>query len=399
MNVNRINDQVFTEYFINVVPLSTHASYTEELEFSDKIVLPRSVLKSILRIKLPMPPQFLIMSERPFHNDIYCTSLEYSAEEGFIYLPFWMLAELGYKVLNSHKGVNRTVKVGYGLTLSALDVIIKFNTPQYAIPKCTQIEYFLEKDHNSQDIKSQLLKYLFIRENSEVSVFLNKSITILKITKVLPSPISTLNSNFQFLRVSSLPSKSKPTQYKDKASELQSSTLSNTDRLPNFKDRMPRYLKDLLKKQESQNSETLIFKKKPKIVHKKNFSCLPPESPRILTQRESTPEIIEKYIQTSSKAMETGKSIEECELHLPSVYNSPFKYKLSPPTIMNINIPEHPNKSPARKTLKLTYGYKVKKQRSITPLILKKIKIDGGGVLFKDDIEYKCIKGIKLFNH
>lgn len=397
MNANRTNEQVFSKYFINVLPLSTHASYTEDLEFSDKVVLPRSVLKSIQRMHLPMPPQFVMVSERPFHNNIYCTSLEYSAEEEFIYLPFWMLSELGYKVLNSHKGVHRTVKAGYGLTLSTLEVAIKFNIPQYIIPKCTEVEYYLEKDHNSQEIKYHLSKYLFIRENSEVSIFLNKSITIIKITKVSPSPISTLDSNFKFTQVTSLPSK--PALNKEDKLQHQSNPLSRTELLPSFQERVPRYLKDLLKRQESQNSESFTIKK-PTVIHKKNFSCLPPESPRIMTQRESTPEIIEKYIQTSNKGNETGKSIEESEWHLPSVYHSPLKLKLSPPTLLNIAIPEYTFKSPAKKTKKVPHWFKVKKQRSsITPLILKKVRIDGHSNLFNADTECKYLKGVRLFNH
>lgn len=398
MHVNKGNDLRFSKYFINIVPLATHPSYTQDLEFSDKVVLPRSVLKSLQRLQMPVPPQFLIVSERPFHNNIHCTSLEYSAEEDFIYLPFWMLAELGYKVLNASKGLNRTVKTGYGLTLTTLEVIVKHNIRSYVVPKATIVEYYLDQDHNCSDVKRELAKYYFIRENSEMSIFINNSISILKIVKVAPSALSTLDFNFELKRLENLPKVSEIVVDKEEKNEDVANPLSQTEKIPSFQEKIPKFLKDLLKKQESQKSE-YFSGKKPKIVHRKNLTCLPPESPRIITQRESTPDIIEKYIQTSTKAMETGKSIEEYDWHLPSVYNSPMKLKLSPPTLLTITIPEYPNKYQPKRSIKVPRYYKSKKERSVTPLILKNIRLDISSSLFNNDTEQRYIRGIKLFNH
>jgi hypothetical protein len=398
MNLNRPNDLRFSKYFINILPLATHSSYTQDLEFSDKIVLPRSVLKALQRLQIPAPPQFLIVSERPFHNNINCTALEYSAEEDFIYLPFWMLSELGYKVLNTNKGTSRNVKAGYGLTLSTLDVVARHNVCNFLVPKAVLVEYYLDFEHNCSDVRRELGKYLFVREGSDVSVFVQGRILIVKITKVLPAKLATLDDGFELKRVEQIPVVVQPIAEKEEREEIPINPLSQTEKFSSQRDRIPKFLKDLLKKQESQKSDYFVDKK-PKVIHRKNLTCLPPESPRIITQRESTPEIIEKYIQTSNKAMETGKSIEDYEWHLPSVYNSPMKLKVSPPTLLTITIPEYPAKFPMKAVKKVPRFYKTKKDRSVTPLILKNIRLDISSHLFNADSDQRYLKGVKLFNH
>ena len=88
MELLKYNNLDYCKYFKNILPLSVHSIYSNDLEFSDKIVLPKSIFKDLIRNKLPFPPQFILIPERSTNNSVYCTVLEFTAEEDFIYLPF-----------------------------------------------------------------------------------------------------------------------------------------------------------------------------------------------------------------------------------------------------------------------------------------------------------------------
>jgi Ubiquitin fusion degradation protein UFD1 len=381
MDLYRKNSVDYSKHFKYIVPLSIHPAYCKDYEFSDKIIVPRSMFKDLLRSKLPFPPQLILIPDRYMHNCIHCTVLEFTAEEGFLYLPLWMLRELGYKVLNTNKSPNRAIKRGYGVTLSNLEVKVLNNSIFYTITKCNYAEYYSDAHTDPDFIKSEVSKYMFIREDSSVSVLVKDIIVIITVIKVKPNPISTIQGDFQLVRLSTLPIKPKAAKEESTNTEM---TLSQVEKFPLYPERLPRFLVDIMtRKITSSGPGTMKFAYKDKeIYHKKNFSYAPAALRNLPQSRTMTPDL-EKYIKPSRNT-EIGKSIEESIGYLPSVYSPSPKLQPNSPQLLTITIPEltlHAgSKLPTSKFFKITQTLDPKKPKPVIPLKLNKPNIDG---LFK----------------
>ena len=71
----------------NVIPISLHEKYTLELEYSDKLILPSSILSIIRLLQLPLPPLFSIGYSKNYSVPILCSVLEFTAPDDSIYIP------------------------------------------------------------------------------------------------------------------------------------------------------------------------------------------------------------------------------------------------------------------------------------------------------------------------
>jgi ubiquitin fusion degradation protein 1 len=67
-----------------------------ELEEGDKIILPPSALDKLARMNVEYPMLFEISFDVTGRKS-HCGVLEFSAEEGFCYMPYWMLENLGVR--------------------------------------------------------------------------------------------------------------------------------------------------------------------------------------------------------------------------------------------------------------------------------------------------------------
>lgn len=380
----------FSRYFNNLLPIKVHPAYSQEMEFADKIVAPKTVLMEAKRCRVPLPVLMILEPERHMHSCIYCTVLEFTAEEGFLYLPYWMLSELGYKVINTQKGIKRTVKVGYGVRLHSIEVSLTNNIPSYSIPKCTLVEYFSDQSLNPNEIRDALSNYTFIREDSDVSISSKGKILIIKILKVQPKPLSLLNSNFDLKKLNSLPIKLK--SEKEKSTSTSDNPSIKPSKLPVYTEKLPRFLVDIMKKKDEQSQKKDNKSSKVKTTHVKNLSYFSDDLPY---GRSDTPEFIEKYLK--SKQVDTNRSVDESIGRLPSVYHSPMRIKMNPPMLLSITLPE-PSGTSVQKSRKKANGWlKMKKERAATPLFLKNIKLDGGVTVFNQGSEQKFLKGYKIF--
>ena len=375
MELNQYINTHYSKYFEKILPLSIHPLYSRDLEFSDKIIVPRSIYKDLLRNKLPFPTQFIIVPDRSMHNSIHCTVLEFSAEEDFIYLPFWMLRELGFKVFNKDKGVHRYVKAGYGVTLTLLETVITNCIVSYAITRCTYLEFFCGNEASTESIKDEISKYLFVREDSEMTICINDVILIVKIIKLSPTSIAIIQGEFQCIRLSEIPVKSKIVKEEGTSTDVLEQKI---EKFPNFPEKLPRFLIEIIKKRNNitinpNNSKSTAGPSgtSPKKYHRKINSYNPIESPNILQCRIDTPEI-EKYIAGHYKNTEVGKSLEDSTGILPPLYHSPIKMKKKSPKVLSITIPELTQKSPIitnKNVKKVPIWFKSRKERSVTPFI------------------------------
>jgi hypothetical protein len=76
-----------TKTYYHLSPLNIHSSYTKELEYSDMIIAPRSLLYSIQQLAMPLPAIFTLSSKRPGSSYVFACVLEFTAEEGRLYIP------------------------------------------------------------------------------------------------------------------------------------------------------------------------------------------------------------------------------------------------------------------------------------------------------------------------
>ena len=381
----------FSKHFKNLLPICLHPSYRQELEFGDKIVAPKSLLMEVKRCRVPVPVLMILEPERHMYSCIYCTVLEYTAEEEFLYLPYWMLSELGYKVINTQKGIKRTVKAGYGVKLHSCEVSLTNNTLSYSIPNCTEVEYFTQHPSNPDEIREALSNYTFIREDSDVTISLKKNeIISLKIVKVLPKPLSLLNFNFSLKKLNCVPIKLKIEKEKSTTTEDPYTKIS---KFPVFTEKMPRFLVDIIKKKYELGRKKEVVKDRMKTTHIKNFSAYFVEDSSNV--RSDTPEFIERYMK--SKPVDTNKSVDESLGRMPPVYHSPARAKMNPPMLLSITLPEPYGNGVPRSRKRVNGLLKAKRERAATPLFLKNIKIDGGKTVFNPGSEQKFLQGYKIF--
>merc|ERR1712032_763755 len=64
------------------------------LEYSDKIILPPSCLEKLARLEIQYPMMFEITNPRYMQHRLHCGVLEFIAQEGMVYLPYWMMENM-----------------------------------------------------------------------------------------------------------------------------------------------------------------------------------------------------------------------------------------------------------------------------------------------------------------
>ena len=65
------------------------------LEYSDKIILPPSCLEKLAHLEITYPMMFEISNPRGGGKRLHCGVLEFIAQEGMVYLPYWMMENMG----------------------------------------------------------------------------------------------------------------------------------------------------------------------------------------------------------------------------------------------------------------------------------------------------------------
>ena len=66
----------------------------ERLESSDKIILPPSALEKLAHLEISYPMMFELTNPSYQAIRLHCGVLEFIAQEGMIYLPYWIMENL-----------------------------------------------------------------------------------------------------------------------------------------------------------------------------------------------------------------------------------------------------------------------------------------------------------------
>merc|ERR1719356_384423 len=67
---------------------------SNRLEYSDKIILPPSCLEKLAHLEIQYPMMFEISNPRSVQHKLHCGVLEFIAQEGMVYLPYWMMENM-----------------------------------------------------------------------------------------------------------------------------------------------------------------------------------------------------------------------------------------------------------------------------------------------------------------
>ncbi|EQC34522.1 hypothetical protein SDRG_07850 [Saprolegnia diclina VS20] len=65
-----------------------------DLEFGDKVILPSAVLRDLQLLKIPLPLVFQVTSTTAPNVRQFCSVLEFSAPDGQMFAPYWMMQNL-----------------------------------------------------------------------------------------------------------------------------------------------------------------------------------------------------------------------------------------------------------------------------------------------------------------
>jgi hypothetical protein len=87
---------VFIQKYHGYSPAYWNSENRDKLEKGDKIVLPASALEKLTQLHITFPIMFKITHDNPIlPKSSHCSVLEFTAPEGCVYLPLWMIDNLG----------------------------------------------------------------------------------------------------------------------------------------------------------------------------------------------------------------------------------------------------------------------------------------------------------------
>ena len=142
----------------NLITISLHEKYTLELEYSDKLILPSSILSIIRLLQLPLPPLFSIGYSKNYSVPILCSVLEFTAPDDSIYIPNWILKKMGKKSKNSS---NEAI-------LELLQPKTRKNSSFY--PEAKKIEIFTTETIDFENCKKGLQRYTVLNKGEWIEI-------------------------------------------------------------------------------------------------------------------------------------------------------------------------------------------------------------------------------------
>ncbi|OMJ86255.1 hypothetical protein SteCoe_12236 [Stentor coeruleus] len=188
MRISQTLNNPYLHQFSRILPLSCHENYNEDLEYSDKVILPATIFLIIRQCHLPLPPVFTIKSLRDTAVPIICGSFEFTAEEDTIYCPDWMLKKL-----------SRRNKYYSGDVLIEILQSRKKNT--YTFPLLKKIEIMLDESIEPEHCRKGLQLYTVLIKGEKINLILqNKKIIKASIVGLLPkNKCLVKNNNFEIV--------------------------------------------------------------------------------------------------------------------------------------------------------------------------------------------------------
>jgi len=173
----------FLKHFTNVLPISLHPSFTPSLENSDKLILPESIFFTIRKYHYPLPPAFVLRSHKFSLTYTICGVFEFSAEEGCLYCPTWIL-----------KKISKRSK--YTSNEAYLEILINKKKNSLPFPLLKKIEVCSNSEINAELCKSGLMMYTVVNRGEDLKVFDKEGNSIeVHVVNLLPKNRCLVKSN------------------------------------------------------------------------------------------------------------------------------------------------------------------------------------------------------------
>lgn len=87
MNTSKFSQRYFCyPFFPNI--------QKQEQENGDKILMPPSALEHVIALEIDYPMMFAVQNPNQSGRASHCGVLEFTSEEGFVYMPQWMMDNL-----------------------------------------------------------------------------------------------------------------------------------------------------------------------------------------------------------------------------------------------------------------------------------------------------------------
>lgn len=186
-NIHTYHPTSYLKPFQTLVPISIHSSFITDLQVSDKIILPKSVYYDLMRLKYPTPFVLQLVPQRHLSVSVYCSPLEFTAEEGEIYLPDWMFEELGYKV--KFKKQKNIFKNEHGINLISASTKLFLNRPIYTLPICTHVTISVSIAVDEETIIQKLSNFTVLIEGKLIESLYKEEFSAFRIHKLSPGEI------------------------------------------------------------------------------------------------------------------------------------------------------------------------------------------------------------------
>ena len=154
--------------FPSIEAISKSPIYSEALEYSDKLILPRSIFFTIRALHYPIPPVFILRNSKIMSKSVYCGVLEFSSSDNQIFAPQWIIRRLS----SSNKYSSFEVR---------LEIVQTPQTKSSLFPFLTRVDLVLVPDSESDlsldldSIKKNLMMYTVITKGDYLNVFYKNS--------------------------------------------------------------------------------------------------------------------------------------------------------------------------------------------------------------------------------
>ena len=139
----------------------------DELEKGDKIILPPSVLENLSNLEVEWPLMFEI-SNSDGSKKSHCGVLEFIADEGCSYTPYWMMQNLNIKEGEKLRFKYKNLEKGCYVKIQP------------------QSEDFLDITNTKAVLESKLRKFTCLSKSDSIAIEYNEKIFWLNIIEVKP---------------------------------------------------------------------------------------------------------------------------------------------------------------------------------------------------------------------
>lgn len=157
---------------LHIHPLEAWPKYRACMEFSDKLILPYSLLLTIRRSHQPLPPLFQVSMPKSKEVLLVASVLHFSSEEHHGYFPAWMLRKLNF----GRSGKDEVI----------LDLLQVNKSNLYPYPHLKRIEIYIDGVTDAEACKKALSAYTVLTKGEWIKIMIDEKVYKVYLLAVFP---------------------------------------------------------------------------------------------------------------------------------------------------------------------------------------------------------------------